>query len=195
MWSALTQGMAALIVMVILAAAIAFSTRPSAAERARLWQQIAAEQMAQSVHAGLPAAPLPNWAHFQQEALAELALAPQLPPAPAGGISPGSAVPPLYLYHGTCRRKLASVFARGIEGRSAGWAFATPDYGTAQTYGRSHAGNAGYVVLRIHAQRAFQNGVHFETRGGYYVAKSFHPAFLDFHWTLADLAHREGGSE
>ena len=193
MWSALSQVMAALVIMVILAAAVAFSTRPPAAERARMWQQIAAAQAAQNVQPGLTTGPVPNWSHFQREVLAELARAPQLPPAPSGAISPGSAVPPLYLYHGTDRRNLASVFARGIEGRTDGWAFAASEFGTAQTYGRSGAGNAGYVVFRIHAQRAFQSGVHFERQGDYYVARHIHPAFLDFHWTLADLAHREDG--
>jgi RNA:NAD 2'-phosphotransferase (TPT1/KptA family) len=85
---------------------------------------------------------------------------------------------------------MASIFARGIEGRSGGWAFAAPDYATAQSYGRRWGGD--YVVFRVLAQQAYQAGTRFETRGGYYVARHIHPAFVDFHWALGDLAHRDG---
>lgn len=132
------------------------------------------------------------WRTFQAEVLAELARAPHLPPAPVGPPDPLSAVPPLYLYHGTRRTSLASIFVRGIEGRTAGWAFVARDEGTARQYGRSRGGEE-YVVFRILAQQAYQNGVRFETRGSYYVAQHIHPQYIDFHWAIADLAQRQNG--
>lgn len=128
------------------------------------------------------------WQAFQAEVLAELARAPQLAAPRAGAPDPSSEVPPLYLYHGTHRRNLASVFARGIEGRSRGLAFAATDYQTAEGYGRRWGGE--HVVFRVLAQQAYQSGVRFEKRGGYYVTRQIHPAFIDFHWSLADYAQR-----
>jgi len=107
-----------------------------------------------------------------------------------GQPSPTSVIPPLYLYHGTRRENMASVFARGLEGRSGGWVFMARDYETARSYGSRWGGS--YVVFRVLAQQAYQNGVRFERRGGYYVAGYVHPVFIDFHWALADLAHRYG---
>lgn len=132
------------------------------------------------------------WREFQQEVLAEVQRAPRLGQAPANGApDPTSGVPPLYLYHGTRRAHLASIFARGIEGRTGGWAFTAPDYQTAEQYGRTRGG-ADYVILRVLAQQAYQNGVRFERRGAYWVTSFIHPQFLDFHWTLADYAARRG---
>lgn len=162
-------------VSIVLAALIGMAGAPPPAVQAQLWQQFHTAGAAQFWHA------------FQAEVLQELSRSPHLPPSPAGPPDPASEVPPLYLYHGTHRRNLASIYARGIEGRTHGWAFAARDYQTAQSYGRKWGGE--YAVFRILAQQAYQNGIRFESRSSYFTAQHIHPDFIDFHWTLADLAN------
>lgn len=162
----------------VLGALVAAALAPSAAEGRLLAQHAQARQIADF------------WQGFQAEVTQAVRTAAPPPQVPAGPISPNSAVPPLYLYHGTARRNMGSIFARGIEGRSAGWAYMARDVETARSYGRSRGGG-DYVVFRVLAQQAYQQGVHFEQRGGYFVARSIHPVFVDFHWALADLAYRQ----
>lgn len=163
-------------VVSLLSAAFALGTAPSPAVRAALALQ------------ARTAAAARFWAAFQHEVMREMNAAPALP-APAAGLpDPTSAIPPIYLYHGTRRSNMASIYARGIQGRSHGWAFAATDYATAQSYGQRWGGD--YVVFRVLAQRAYQRGVRFERRGSYFVTRQVHPAFIDFHWALADWAHR-----
>lgn len=175
-WNTLWTLMGALTVATVMAAVIAIATAPPPAARAVMWRR---QQVATTGR---------FWQAFQAEVIAELARAPQIAPPRAGNPDPSSEVPPLYLYHGTHRRNLASVFARGIEGRSGGRAFAAADYRTAEGYGRRWGGE--YVIFRVLAQQAYQNGVVFQKRGGYYITRQVHPAYVDFHWTLADYAQR-----
>lgn len=168
----------ALAVTVILVGLIAWSIAPSAAEGRILAQQARAVHLADF------------WQEFQRDVMRALRETPPQVPAPAGAIDPDSVVPPLYLYHGTARRNMGSIFARGIEGRSGGWAFMARDIETARGYGRSRGGT-DYVVFRVLAQEAYQQGVYFERRGSYYVARSVHPTLIDFHWALADLSYRQ----
>jgi hypothetical protein len=72
----------------------------------------------------------------------------------------------------------------GLLGRTGGWAFMAPDIATARGYAR---GNGGGIVFRVLAQRAYQNGVFFEDRGAYYVARQIHPGFIDFRWSLTSI--------
>lgn len=196
MWTPLMDLLLVGIVGILLAGLVAISSIPPPRVRA-WWQQqdLAARavrlqaEVVQTVQLRI-AQTTDYWQRFQQEVLAELALAPPLPPPAAGAPDPTSVVPPLYLYHGTSRGNLASIYARGLEGRTGGWAFAARDYTTAQGYGVNRGGRP-YVIFRIHAQRAYQRGVRFEMRGAFYVADYIHPSFLDFHWLLADVAHRE----
>jgi hypothetical protein len=177
-WIVISYALGVAILATLLAAVGALASAPPQAVRARLWQQAAA------------ASTLDFWRAFQAEVMAEVARAPRLAPPPMGPPNPNSVIPPLYLYHGTRRENMASIFARGLEGRSGGWVFMARDYETARSYGSRWGGD--YVVFRVFAQKAYQNGVRFEKRGGYYVARYVHPVFIDFHWALADLAHRYG---
>ena len=196
MWTPINDLLLTAIVAVMLTAAVALSTAPPPRERAWMWQQVVAVRVAHQQaevrrNVQLRIAHATNyWAQFQREVLAELAQAPALPPAAAGAPNPDSAIPPLYLYHSTPRRNLASIYARGLEGRNQGVTFMFRNYAAAQTYAERRAGGE-YVIFRVHSQRAYQNGVSFERRGDDFVADFIHPEFLDFHWLLADLAHRE----
>lgn len=177
---------------------IALSSPPHHAVHARMWQSALAaravrmQQQAVQLQQEFIRQAGQHWSRFQQEVLAELSRAPNLPPPPNGRPDPTSVVPPLYLYHGTSRRNMASIYARGIEGRSGGWAFAARDYATAKSYGQGRGGRDGYVIFRIHAQRAYQQGVCFGTSHSYFITRNIHPAFIDFHWALVDMAHPYG---
>lgn len=175
-WIAVWGLIGGLSLATLLAAFIALSHAPTEQERLYFWQQA---QMAEV--SGF-------WRAFQAEVLAELAQAPRLAPTVATAPDPASVVPPLYLYHGTRRPNLVAVFARGIEGRNSGWAFMARDYETARQFGQRGGGD--YVICRVLAQRAYQSGVRFESRGEYFVARHIHPDYVDFHWTLADFGQR-----
>jgi len=173
---------------VALTGMLTYMARPTRHLRVIMVQQAAVARARQAQQAAAAIA-LHYWHALQQEVLAELAAAPQLPPPPQGRPSPHSEVPPIWLYHGTDRRNLGSVYARGIEGRSHGLAYAASDYQTAASYGRRWGRD--YIVLRINAQQAYMNGVAFTRNGSYWTTPRIHPAFVDWHWTLADLWHRQ----
>ena len=189
----LNIGLVVLIGCLLCATIVGCVSAPTVTERARMWASYRARRFAfhqEQTRQWLERRAFDVgqfWSRFQAEVVAELQHA---PPAPQGTPDPGSTVPPLYLYHGTGRANMASVFARGIEGRSGGWAFMARDYATARSYGQSR-GAGNYVVFRVLAQTAYQRGVAFEKRGDYYVARSVHPELIDFHWTLADFAERQ----
>ncbi|MEQ8192435.1 MAG: hypothetical protein ABRQ39_31000, partial [Candidatus Eremiobacterota bacterium] len=100
-----------------------------------------------------------------------------------------SEIPPLYLFYGTHINNMASIYVRGIEDRNSGWAFFARDIKTASSYGERW-GAGDYVIFRILSQEAYQKGVRFEKREDYYVCRYLPPVFIDFHWTIADLAYR-----
>lgn len=192
MWTMLNAVLIAGIAAVLLAVLVAMGTRPPDHIHARMWQQAIdarriRQQAALRQQVQLQLAHTTQyWTRFQQEVLAELAQAPPLPPAPAGPPDPASEVPPLYLYYGTDRRELPALFARGLGNHLHAQEFLARDIAAA----RERENWDGSVVVRIHAQRAYQNGVRFDRHEDGFVTPYLHPAFLDFHWALADLAHQ-----
>ncbi len=163
---------------------------PSARQRAQHYARHAALQLQQlAVHQVQVAQQ--SWGLLQQEVLQEVARHPRpARPALPGQPDPTSVVPPLYLYHGTARGNLAGILVRGIEGRTAGWAFSSHDYQVARSYGVSR-GRQDYVIFRVCAQAAYHAGVKFDKRGEYFVAREMPPEFLDVQFTLADYAMRQ----
>ena len=185
-----------LLVAVLLTAALVLTTAPPPHERAWMWLQgVAARVVQERIEIRRVArVRIQNatnyWAQFQREVLAELGNAPQLPPIVPEPPNPTSVIPPLYLYYGAARRELASIYARGLAAHNNGAIAMFRSYGDAQTHAVRHAGRE-YVVFRIHSQRAYQNGIIFERNADGFTAAFIHPEYLDFHWLLADLAHRD----
>ena len=128
------------------------------------------------------------WLELTRNIATELLQVPSTP-LPQGQPNADSAVPPQYLYHATPRANLPSLLASGLEGRrgESGMVFMAQDEIIARLLGKE----CDCVVLRVLAQRAYENGVVFEEWGSrYFVTTEVHPAFIDFHWAMENLAER-----
>lgn len=69
--------------------------------------------------------------------------------------------PPEYLFHGTARRFMESILAKGLLPGNRNYVHLSPDYETAVTVGYRHSKPEQPVILRIHAGQMAADGYDF----------------------------------
>ena len=88
--------------------------------------------------------------------------------------------PPEFLYHGTARNFLDSIWVHGLLPRSRNFVHLSPDYETAVTVGYRHSKPEKPVVLKIHAGQMAADGYEFMiSDNGVWQIKKVPPQYLE----------------
>lgn len=87
--------------------------------------------------------------------------------------------PPEVLYHGTARRFLASIEAKGLLPQERQYVHLSEDRETAVEVGRRRDDNP--VILRVHAKEAFESGIRFyRQKNGVWLSEPVGAEYLEW---------------